>query len=126
MSPWFLGYLLSLNDSISDDSKWRLVLGLGSLFSGIVVCGSLYEAKYKPAPVLKYHGSHAINGSDIGSGSKTNADLQAAFGDKRNIYKLIATGGGWFVYDVAYYGFLLFGKNILKVGFSVILRIHDL
>jgi len=32
----------------------------------------------------------------------------------RNMYKLLATGGGWLLYDIVYYGVSLFGGEILE------------
>jgi MFS transporter, PHS family, inorganic phosphate transporter len=34
--------------------------------------------------------------------------------DRKNVKKLIASGGGWFIYDVAYYGVNLFAGEILS------------
>jgi len=39
--------------------------------------------------------------------------LRSALFDSSNTRKLLATGGGWFLYDVCYYGVALFGGQIL-------------
>ena len=41
-------------------------------------------------------------------------ELSTRKNDKKNIKKLIASGGGWFIYDVAYYGVNLFAGEILS------------
>ncbi len=48
MGPWVLALLMSYNQNLSTSSRWRLVLGLGSVPAALVVLGSLYENLERP------------------------------------------------------------------------------
>lgn len=49
---------------------------------------------------------------EMGGGASNS--LCDQLGRNRNMYKLLATGGGWLLYDVVYYGVSLFGGEILE------------
>lgn len=96
MLPWILAYFLTYSD-ISVTLKWRFILGLGFVPGIVVVIGSYIERSRLP-PVTY---------------SKNSINVWRLLQDKRIIKKLIVTGGGWFLYDVCYYGVNLFGGEIV-------------
>ena len=102
MAPWFVAYCLTYSGS-STETKWRLILGLGAIPLFFVVCGSMYEI-YLEGQVE----------SRIVKPKETTIPLSESLSDPENIKKLIASGGGWFIYDVAYYGVNLFAGAILN------------
>lgn len=83
--------------------KWRLILGLGAVPALLVVGGTVYESRLDDHTRIVRKTAAASQGPS----------LREALSDKRNLYKLIATGGGWFIYDVAFYGVNLFAGDIL-------------
>jgi len=87
---------------MSDNSKWRLLLGLGAVPGFCVVIGSYIESKYAPKKT-------SVNSSE----KDPSVSMWDALTDPKNQKKLIATGGGWYLFDVAYYGVSLFAGEIL-------------
>jgi PHS family inorganic phosphate transporter-like MFS transporter len=100
VSPWIIAYLLTYNEQMSDNTKWRLVLGIGAIPAAIVVMGSIYETYYSES-------------TSKNTNSVQKVELWESLQDPVNRKNLVATGLGWFVYDVAYYGMSLFGSSIL-------------
>lgn len=118
MVPWLFAYLLTYSD-ISTSSKWRLILGLGSVPALMVVAGSVIESYH----LADSGSSSPRHNSSGGSASKAIDTIERRHQSllvhdmlqKRDTwYKLAVTGGGWFIYDVAYYGVNLFGGEILQ------------
>lgn len=44
-TPWFIAYLFTFFDGFDVSMRWRLLLGLGAIPSGIVVVCSVIEAR---------------------------------------------------------------------------------
>jgi PHS family inorganic phosphate transporter-like MFS transporter len=121
MGPWFVAYLLTFNDSMSADTKWRFLLGLGAIPAGFVVLLSVIES-YSHPPEIPSHivdaseSSHnSVQSDDLvimarnkKSGGESNEDLNVweLLKSREIQMKLVATGGGWFLYDVAYCKYL--------------------
>lgn len=103
VAPWIVAYFLTYNEHMSDNTKWRLVLGIGSIPAAFVVMGSIYETYYTQN-----------RSKNLTSNSFNKVDLWESLQDPVNRRNLVATGLGWFIYDVAYYGMSLFGSSILE------------
>lgn len=114
MGPWFVAYLLSYNTSLSHNMKWRLLLALGCIPAGFVVILSVLEAKWYPtavAPPKQSERSDSVEEDDAILQRARLKSVDVAADDipvwellktKEMQMKLLATGGGWFLYDVAY------------------------
>lgn len=137
MTPWLIALLLTYT-TISVDARWRLLLGLGSVPSLMVVIGSLTEQQYTPKVVTGSANTPLLyddTGDEIEKQVVTidteNNETQQSFlkpttADKTSdlVYsymwqkdtwrKLLITGGCWFIYDIAYYGVNLFGGEIIS------------
>ena len=74
--------------------------GVGTVLSGQSL--SYYSVRSS----MSFHSTRSILATEKGA-------LKAALVKSDNRRKLIATGGGWFLYDVCYYGVALFGGQIL-------------
>jgi PHS family inorganic phosphate transporter-like MFS transporter len=107
LTPWLLGYLITFRH-ISSDIFWRLILGLGFIPGLVVVIGSIIERNEKKKAQQLTYSQAAV------AVEKPTIDVKKLLTDTRIIKKLIATGGGWFIYDVAYYGVSLFGGAIVR------------
>jgi len=115
MTPWLIALIFSNITDMSNDTKWRIVLGLGALPAAIVAVCSYVEICIKQK--VTHEEQQTLK-------SVLQKDLRRMETDNVIIYdlllkwstwkKLIATGGGWFIYDVAYYGVNLFGGAIVS------------
>eukprot|EP01039_Chlorochromonas_danica_P004307 gene4307-4728_t len=117
MAPWLLALLLAAIPGLSNTAIWRLLLGLGALPAAMVVAMSVYEMKLKSrARELQEqfdpHQAAIVN--EAQGHNKDNAVIREALSKWSTWKDLIATGGGWFLYDIAYYGVNLFGGEILS------------
>lgn len=97
-----MAYICTYSD-LSADIRWRLILGLGSVPALFVVLFTLLEARYDD-------GSRIVRRTEF---DKEPISLMDSLSDRKNLMKLVATGGGWFLYDVAFYGVNLFAGDIL-------------
>lgn len=151
MTPWLVAMLMTYNEDLSTDARWRLLLGLGSLPAFLVVLGSWYENRQDPEKLntrvsisMVHSASHddmqkkllaeesaGASGATDGERGFRSASLERAlvgdeYDDRREVNfwvimstwryqrKLLATGLGWFLYDVCFYGVSLFGGEILN------------
>ena len=106
MTPWALAYLFSFY-SFEVDTQWRLLLGLGSIPSALVVLLQILEIKLK-----KRNSAITDVKSDIASLSeesrksvqkeKLDTLFHNAFRDRIIWFKVLYTGGSWFIYDVCF------------------------
>jgi MFS transporter, PHS family, inorganic phosphate transporter len=106
LAPWLLALLFTATD-LSANMKWRLLLGLGAIPGIIVFCCVLLENRER------YNMTHkpSLDINDIVR--KESVVAENMLHNKGNWYKLIGTGGSWFIFDVCYYGVGLFGGEIL-------------
>ena len=102
MTPWLVTYCLTYT-STSVETKWRLILGIGAVPALLVLCGSTYESYLDD--LLR---------SRVVKSQEQTPPLSESLRSSENIKKLIASGGGWFIYDVAFYGVNLFAGEILS------------
>jgi len=92
--------------------QWHLLLGLGALPAAVVVYTTDYGSDAAPA------GDPASPGSPTHDRqATTNAWLAKALRDPKQWKAFLGTGGGWFAYDVAFYGFSLMGPVIVDSCF---------
>lgn len=93
--------ILSRCDGLSASFKWRFLLGLGALPAAVVVVltywGMQIQKNLSPADSSKEKKN--IHFTEDGHASKS---ILKYLQDWDIIKKLIATGGSWFLYDVAY------------------------
>lgn len=96
---------------MSDDTRWRLLLGLGAVPSTMVVALSIAESRIKQRHRIQQHlKDSAENGDADSKGLSSSAKfperdenlLSSMLRERETWFNLIATGGGWFIYDVAY------------------------
>jgi MFS transporter, PHS family, inorganic phosphate transporter len=106
-TPWIVALAFTASHSMSTDLRWRLLLGLGSIPCFIVFICVLLENRQNFARTHK----PSIDTNKINR--KASFVLDKSTHDPRLWWKLLGTGGGWFIFDVAYYGVGLFGGEIL-------------
>lgn len=166
-TPWILALIFTYCD-LSDDSRWRLLLGLGAVPACFVVICSLLEARSNHSqekaddmsashallnPGFSDQFSHHTDGDIVTSknnrGGATQAPFHAANGtgllverkvedsessaareqesfsrllkERSTWINLLVTGGGWFIYDVAYCK--LFNVYDLLIGLIVSVKL---
>eukprot|EP01031_Cornospumella_fuschlensis_P037949 gene37949-46103_t len=74
MAPWFLALILLTIPDISNDTLWRLLLGLGAVPALLVVLLSMYEIRIKKqSRALLAHNSAAF--SDVSSQKPKDSEL---------------------------------------------------
>lgn len=132
MTPWLIGFIFTYT-SVSSDMRWRLLLGLGSIPSGLVVICSILELramaviKEETTSLKNSQNSHidqrqaSLEPTTTGTETETETIgpidtgpiIWAMLQEAETWRKLLITGGAWFIYDVAYYGVNLFGGEIL-------------
>ncbi len=92
---------------MSNDTKWRVLLGLGALPAAIVAVCSYVEIRLKQRVIHEEHETiqSAIR-KDLYRMEADNVIIYQLLQDWDTWKKLIATGGGWFIYDVAFCRFI--------------------
>ena len=108
MTPWALAYLFSFLD-LPVDTQWRLLLGLGSIPAAFVVVLLVFEMKntYRHQKIKISNTEREAPGSLAKSRSALTSDELAAvfhnaFRSKIIWFKVLYTGGGWFLFDVCF------------------------
>ena len=106
MTPWALAYALSFK-SLTVDTTWRLLLGLGSIPAALVVALSIFEIKcnsYQMTVVCTTQelDTDSKRSRESAKDVKLAAIFHAAFRSKDIWFKVLYTGGGWFLYDVCF------------------------
>lgn len=111
MTPWALAYLFSFY-SLEVDTQWRLLLGVGSIPSALVVLLQIVEIEWK-----KQNNAITDVKSDIALlteesrksvlKEKLDTTFRNAFRDRIIWFKVLYTGGGWFLYDVCFCKFFV-------------------
>lgn len=107
MAPWIV-VLILVKAGVDNKMMWRLLLGLGCIPSIFVVACVYLESTDKQ--YVRQHGPSF----DAGTIEHNQKDLTKGFRDPTLWLKLIGTGGGWFIFDVCYYGVGLFGGAIIS------------
>lgn len=103
MAPYLVALILRGSMQSNDQSfQWRLLLGLGALPASLVLL-----LKQPPKTEDKK-----------GAAKQTNTALRTSLGQASTWRRLAGTGGAWFVYDVAFYGFTLSGPAIVATCFK--------
>ena len=97
-----VAYILTYTD-LSVNTKWRLILGLGAIPALLVVGGTYMESRMDDFTRIVKKSSNEV----------ANPKIMDSLKERENLIKLVASGGGWFLYDVAYYGVNLFAGSIL-------------
>lgn len=107
MTPWALAYIFSYL-TLSVDVQWRLLLGIGSIPAIFVVVLSVIETRYSSQnkdemndPMGDMNMSTVLS-SDIDKKAKLAATFHAAFRDRVVWFKVLYSGGGWFLFDVCF------------------------
>ena len=95
-TPWALAYLFTYSN-IGTNAQWRCLLAFGALPAAIVVVCSMFEAKWYPAPDLAHDESARLT-----SANDTKNMLREMMYTRKTQMDMLVTGGGWFIYDVAY------------------------
>lgn len=102
-APYIVALLLRASlKSRLQGLQWRLLLGLGAVPALLVVVLSDASSDRE---------------AQGGRAARTNTSLRLAFRDPKIIKALVGTGGGWLLYDVAFYGFGLMGPAIVDSVF---------
>lgn len=111
VGPWLVALCLTTS-SLSADGKWRLILGLGTIPAFLVILGSMYEQKLQTEE--KRNSIQKVpSSSDINNNGTATITIEEALRDPLNWKRLAVSGGGWFLYDVCFYGMELFSGKIL-------------
>lgn len=106
-TPWLLALIFTATHSMSTGMRWRLLLGLGSIPPCIVFICVLLENRETYARTHR----RSIDSNEITRKASFVAEIST--NDTSIWWKLLGTGGAWFIFDVAYYGVGLFGGQIL-------------
>ncbi|KAJ1412133.1 major facilitator superfamily domain-containing protein [Ochromonadaceae sp. CCMP2298] len=139
MTPWLLALIFSYCD-MSNNTRWRLLLGLGAVPAAFVVVCSVVEMRIKKRekeldrsahePLIppgqsgkqKYRAENPLHSHSLAHAHKANeTELKhrrtptawELLQLRKTWVSLLVSGGCWFIYDVAYYGVNLFGGEIL-------------
>lgn len=113
LAPWFLGMCMTYAD-IPVDEKWRLVLGCGAVPAVLVVVFVVWEIQVRATVPAKANAKPKPSEDDEAALAARLARKQRMLRDPRYRKLMIITGGGWFIYDVAFYGVSLFGGVIVN------------
>lgn len=106
MTPWMLAYALSFTTS-TVDTTWRLLLGLGSIPAALVVALSILEIKFSSRQKKIVCTGQELE-ADLRRSNESVKDVRlaaifhAAFRSRDIWFKVLYTGGSWFLYDVCF------------------------
>ena len=105
LGPYIVAIVLRAALGSQEQSlQWRLILGLGALPPALLVGIKVLEQ---------------AEDQDVGRGtSATNASLVRVLREPQYWRWMLGTGGGWLVFDIAYYGFTLMGPAVVASCFS--------
>lgn len=87
--------------------QWRLLLGIGAL-PGILLAP--FKATSKSPPAQVSNEAAAVTAAP-------RVSLMQALSTPRYLKKLIGTAGGWFIFDITFYGNTLFAPTVLNAIF---------
>ena len=106
MGPWLIALLYTISHNNDVDAEWRLILGLGAIPTAFSVCCAITE------DYIKRHKPISIQMASKRSVSFPS--IWTSLSDKKNLFKLLVTGGTWYLYDIVFYGVSIFGGKIVK------------
>lgn len=132
VTPWIFAYILAsksnTSDPLSSEFMWRLILSVGSIPCALAVIALLIE-EYMYVRTAKStctsNPTASLIAKTITTDNKHTDDslnkplktlrpnISEALQEKKNIYSLLSSGGGWFCFDVISYGVSLLGGKIL-------------
>jgi len=95
-----------------NDVNWRILLGLGAL-PGIL----MLPFKVKESPGRPLDTSFTARALPIPPQSRTTSSFWKDLAQPKYWPKLVGTAGGWFLFDVVFYGNTLFAPTVLKEVF---------
>ena len=102
LAPWVLAIAFTYT-TLSINLRWRLLLGLGSIPSFIVLLCVLSEKKSQGTSKPNQSTDSAID--DILRKERIVSQEIVELAHKGDLwFKMLGTGGCWFIYDIAYYG----------------------
>jgi MFS family permease len=106
MTPWALAYIFSFY-SFEVDTQWRLLLGLGSIPSAIAVLLQITEMEWKKrnSAITDVNSDIAVLTEESRKTvikEKLDSLFHNAFRDRIIWFKVLYTGGSWFIYDVCF------------------------
>jgi len=103
LAPYLLGLLLLMMPRGDDvtSQQFRILFAVGAVPSLVVLCASMWEPR-NPVSENRRRG---------------NASAASIF-DRRHWVTLVGTGGSWFLFDVAFYGTVIFTPTILGIVFG--------
>jgi len=114
MGPWLIALLYSASKNDNVNAEWRLILGLGAVPAAISVFCAIREDYLKTNMKTPL----AINDPFIASvkaGKETDGEsIWDALLERKTLFKLLVTGGTWYLYDVVFYGVSIFGGKIVE------------
>lgn len=95
---YLVGWTLSAPafDAMSTSVKFRIVLGLGCIPSGVVLINELLTP---PEPLSAAAKAHKAGWHQAAGASGTWHTITS---HPKYLYQLIGTGGSWFLYDISY------------------------
>jgi PHS family inorganic phosphate transporter-like MFS transporter len=106
-----LGLCLARSD-MPTEARWRLVMGIGAVPAAVVVLLTVMEERMK-AEHAKNVPATAVKKTEASITKLPQPSIWECLQDPENVRKLIVSGGGWFLYDVCFYGMELFSPYIL-------------
>ena len=127
IAPWLVAFLLTYTEA-GPNAKWRLILGLGAVPSGVAAAYSVYERSLQRRMEKSHDSKFVANTEASDFSNRESAPLLTEppvalspvapnvldiLRTDDNVRKLLVTGGSWFLYDLCYYGVALFGAQIL-------------
>ena len=112
VGPAMLGLMLA-HSPMPTESKWRFVMGIGALPALMVVALNIYEEQKEKKYVMLAPAPPNKDPQMAAAAKPPQPTIWECLQDPENKQKLIVSGGGWFLYDVCFYGMELFSPYIL-------------
>eukprot|EP01040_Poterioochromonas_malhamensis_P013221 gene13221-14513_t len=110
--PWLFGYILSFSTTLSTSSRWRLILGLGSIPSFITVFLLLLESYYENGnmtAILVHEKRYSIS-----EAVEPATHIFEVMREDDNGRKLFVCGSTWLLFDIVMYGIGLITGHIIS------------
>jgi PHS family inorganic phosphate transporter-like MFS transporter len=105
--PWFFAYCFASSDHLTTVSRWKLILGLGSVPSFIAAFLLIFEAYLANTSLFQLQKSSTSDQIPL-------SHVIELVTQPDNLRKLSVTGGGWFLFDIVVYGIGLLAGDIIE------------